>query len=202
MMWLPAVIALGTIVCVAIAAIKTSSIGMSWLTLVGCVNFTLAMTDGFAVTFFATPGPDDWWQAPLVRVVWQIGSSFVLALAAGLEARGAGRLGLRSVWALIVGLLVLGPLASLHPLRDLLSGPIPLRVVDFEVVKTPGGARGGSRIFGTLRVRAPEGAEQTLDLVGWGANDAEDRLRTCDDVKGSTVVVLAQLERVIDVRCR
>ena len=202
MMWLPAVITVGFLACVAIGMIRTPDIGMSWLTLVACVVFTLGITVAFAVTYFATPGPADWWQAPAGRVAWQIGGSALLALACVLEARRAGRLGLRRVWVLVVVVLAIGPLAASNPTRDLLQGPLPLRVVDFDVVKTHAGARGGSQIFGTLKVRAPGGLERTLDLAGWGASDAEAKLGACADPRGATVVVLEHLERVVDVRCR
>ena len=194
------IIMVGVVICVSAAVVVTrlrgESIGMNPFTVVAIVIFCTGLL-GFFVTGFASPTPQTWWQAPLVRVIWQLGGAVFVAIMVLIE--GDGEMPVR---VLAVVFLAVGVASSFNPLRDLIQGPLLLRgKPDLNVVKTHNNARGGAAIWANLRLTAPDGSQHEIDMAGWGATEAIDKLQGCEDAENVELLVLRHLERVLDAHC-
>jgi hypothetical protein len=201
-MWLVAVIAGGSVACVIGACIynrkQGMSLGASWFTLVAATVFSTGLLLGYFVTHESSPTLATWWEAPLGRVVWQVGGGLLVSVAILLEARRGYALGSAKVWISVAGFVLVGLLLPLNAERDLLAGPRVFEAVALHTEKTHGWR---ASIGANLRVRADDGSERELELAGWAANDAEDRLERCARSARIRISVLEHLERVLDVRC-
>ena len=114
------------------------------------------------------------------------------------DAPSSYSLGSVKVWIAAGAFIVVGALLPINAELDLLEGPRELRAVGLHTTETHGWR---ASIWAHLRVREPDGAEHELNLSGWAANDAQDRLSHCTHPEQVSVTVLEHLDRVIDVRC-
>jgi len=194
------IILAGVLICVMAAVISTrvkgESIGVNPLTLLAVVIFVTSVL-GYFVTGFASPTPETWSQAPLVRVLWQFGGGSLLALAVVIEGRGS-----LITWILGLIFLGLGLAMSYNPLLDLVHGPLLLRgKVDLTVTKIHRNTKGGDAIWANLVLTAPDGTPHTINMAGWGATEAIDKLDECENTNSVELLVLPRLQRVIEARC-
>ena len=91
---------------------------------------------------------------------------------------------------------------SYNPLLDLVHGPLLLRgKVDLAVTKIHRNTRGGDAIWANLQLTATDGTPHTINLVGWGATEAIDKLDECENTDNVELLVLPRLQRVIEARC-
>lgn len=201
-MWLVEVIAGLSVACVIGVYIYARRQGMSMdfngFTLVAATVFATGVMLGYFVTHESSPTLATWWQAPLGRVVWQLGGSLLVVAALLLEARRNYALDSVKVWIAVAGFVLAGVLLPVNAERDLLAGPRTLEAVGLKTVETHGWR---ASIWANLRVRAPDGSEREIDLGGWAADDAEARLAHCAHAARITVTVLTHLDRILDVRC-
>jgi len=190
----------GALICVMAAAIVTKvrgdSIGVNPLTLLAVTIFVTSAL-GYFVTGFASPTAKTWSHALLVRVLWQFGGGVLLALAVVIEGRGS-----LVTWILGLVFLGLGFLMGYNPLLDLVHGPLLLRgKADLTVTKIHRNARGGDAIWANLVLTATDGTPHTINMAGWGATEAIDKLDECENTDNVELLVLPRLQRVIEARC-
>jgi len=190
----------GALICVMAAAIVTKvrgdSIGVNPLTLLA-VTILVTSALGYFVTGFASPTAKTWSHALLVRVLWQFGGGVLLALAVVIEGRGS-----LVTWILGLVFLGLGFLMGYNPLLDLVHGPLLLRgKADLTVTKIHRNARGGDAIWANLVLTATDGTPHTINMAGWGATEAIDKLDECENTDNVELLVLPRLQRVIEARC-
>lgn len=204
MAWSPillvGVILAGVVICVSVALIalrlRSDSLGVKPLTFVAILVFCTSLP-GFLVTNFSSPTLATWWHALLVRVVWQLGGAVFLAIMVVSEGPVERPLRVFAVVLLLIGMAI-----SFNPLRDLIEGPLLLRGrPSLKVVKFYNKFRGKNQIWGTLRVTNQDGSEEEVDLAGWGATEAIEKLDVCREDGDVELVVLRHVERVLDVRC-
>jgi len=191
----------GVILCVAVAIILTrkgsGSLGVKPLTFLAIIMFCTSFL-GFLVTGFSSPTLESWWQALLVRVGWQLGSAIFLAVMILFEDPSQRTL---QIFALV--LLTIGLAVTFNPMRDLVQGPLRLRgKMDLSVFRTHIAYRGGPKIYADLQLTAADGSQTEINMAGWGATEAIEKLEGCHDGDTVEVIVLRHLERVLDARCQ
>ena len=191
----------GVLLCVAIAVILTRrrsyALGVRPLTFLAIVIFCSSFL-GFLVTGFSSPNAEAWWQALLVRVGWQLGSAIFLAVMVLIEG---GEQRALQIFALV--LVAIGVAITFNPIRDLIQGPLLLRgKMDLSVFRTHIAYRGGGKIYADLHLKAANGSQTEISMVGWGATEAIDKLDGCHDGDTVEVLVLQHLERVLDAKCQ
>lgn len=207
-MWIAYLVAAALAGTVAVLVLRSHRRGWSFRDTTGTNVFTVAGATLFAISLLgllglSSPTVVDWWQALAVRVGLHLGSVVVLEVGIVLDAREGGTLGSRPVWLMMAALFVIGTWLSWSSARDLLEGPLVLHSsADLTVERTRGGGRGGSSIFATLVMKAPDGSRVTLDMQGWGAERAEAVLSKCDAKHAFQITVLRHTERVLDVACK
>jgi len=207
-MWIVWGVELGLIVVVLGLALRQrlrgdslrDAIGLSGVTLLAIVIFTSSLLIAPLATAFSSPTLTDWWQMAAVRIAWQLGGALVLASALVWEARASGKLGDRRIWLACVVLIAVGGALCSNSLRDLADGPLELHGVPaFAAERTPSGRGGG--VFATLVLHAPDGTSREVDLRGWAATVAEDRLAACRNSTAIAVTILRHVDAVLDVTC-
>lgn len=191
----------GVIVCVAVAVIvghfRGDFLGVKPLTFLAIVMFCTSFL-GFLVTGFSSPTAESWWQALLVRIGWQLGSGIFLAVMLLIEGGDQ-----RALQILALILATIGAAMSFNPMRDLIQGPLLLRGrIDLTVVRTHIAYRGGAKIYADLNLKAADGSQTEINMAGWGATDAIDKLQNCHDGDVVEVLVLRHLERVLNAKCQ
>lgn len=191
----------GVVICVAVALILTrrrvDSMGVKPLTFLAIIVFCTSFL-GFFVTAFSSPNAESWWQALLVRVGWQLGSAIFLVVMLLIEGGDQRAL---QIFALV--LLTIGVAMTFNPMRDLIQGPLLLRgTMDLSVFKTHIAYRGGGKIFADLHLKAENGSQTEINMVGWGATEAIDKLEGCHDGDTVEVIVLRHMKRVLDAKCQ
>ena len=77
---------------------------------------------------------------------------------------------------------------------DLVHGPLLLRgKVDLTIEKTHHNSRGGDSIWANLVLTAADGTQLTINMAGWGATEAIDKL---EERKNADTVELLVLPRI------
>ncbi len=194
------IILAGVLICVMAGAIVTKvrggSIGANPLTLLAVTIFVTSVL-GYYVTGFASPTPETWSHALIVRVLWQFGGGVFVALAVVIEGRGS-----LVTWILGLVFLGLGFLMGYNPLLDLVHGPLLLRgKAHLTVTEIHRNTRGGDAIWANLVLTATDGTPHTINMAGWGATEAMDKLDECENTDNVELLVLPRLQRVIEARC-
>lgn len=206
MLWLPIVLVVGTLACVYGAYlhfvfIRKRDPGISFFMLTACITYVLGVAAGWLFTTFDTPTTVDWWHMLALRVGMIGVGSVLISVSSILTARENGRLG-RNVWLMIGGFWIIALLCARTSALDLAEGPISVRLVDFDVENVRGAARGGAKIFSTLKARFPDGSVKEVPSAGWEATTAEDAIEGCDPSSPIDVVLLEHMERVLAAECK
>lgn len=203
MLWLVWVIAVPVVLVVAGVVVGERWRSGRWPEelelVVGCTAFGSSLLGCF-VTAMASPTLATWWQAPLVRAIWQIGGAVVLCVCTWHFAADNGAQRSPAIRFLLGAALLAGLALGFNPVLDLLSGPQLLRgVSEINVTHSHGP---GAKIWANFKAKDASGSTHEVDLTGWSANDALERLERCEGASELDVVVLLHLDRVLDVRCK
>jgi len=190
----------GVILCLAIAVILSrrdgASLGMKPLTFFAIVLFCTSFL-GVLLTAFSSPTLESWWQALLVRVMWQVGGGIFIAVMVWLEGKE------RPIQILAMVLFSIGVIIAFNPLRDLIQGPLVLRgKMDLTVTHIHIAYRGGAKIYADLHLQAADGTQSDINVSGWRATKAIEKLDGCQDGDTVELVVLRHVEQVLDAKCQ
>jgi hypothetical protein len=175
------------------------TIGASPFTLLGAFLFSTSI---LSLMGFSSPTVVDWWQALAIRVAWHMGGIIILEIGIVLDARYGGSLSDRPVWILMAVFFTIGAWLSLNSARDLISGPVVLRGNAAIQIEKAHRIRGGDAIWANVDLKAADGTNVTIDMRGWGAEQAESLYESCDPNGDVLVTVLLHTERVLDVACK
>jgi len=190
----------GSVICVGapvvIVKARGENIGMNPLTLLAVVVFVTSFL-GYFVTGFSTPRLSNWSTPLIIRIAWQLAGGYMLAIAVVIEGSAA-----RWTWIFASVAIVIGFAMSYNAVVDLAQGPKLLHGNFDIVVHRTRHYRGGEWISADLLLIAPDGSTQTVNMVGWGATDALDKLKDCKTTDELELTVLMRLERVVDAHCK